>query len=59
MQAPAEDGIAGAIGSAATIRLNQIGTVTETLEAMRLCCEAGYGQIVSHRSGASYGLAGA
>jgi enolase len=25
--------------------------VTETLEAMRLCHEAGYGQMVSHRSG--------
>ncbi|MEA5118368.1 MAG: phosphopyruvate hydratase, partial [Propionicimonas sp.] len=33
------------------IKLNQIGTVTETLEAMRLCREAGYAAMVSHRSG--------
>ncbi|WP_329200573.1 hypothetical protein [Streptomyces sp. NBC_01435] len=32
-------------------RSNQIGTVTETLEAMRICREAGYTQMVSHRSG--------
>ncbi len=43
--------IADGIGNAALIKLNQIGTVTETLEAMRLCHEAGYGQMVSHRSG--------
>jgi enolase len=39
------------IANAALIKLNQVGTVTETLEAMRLCREAGYGQMVSHRSG--------
>ena len=33
------------------IKVNQIGTVTETLEAMRLCREAGYTAMVSHRSG--------
>ncbi|MEA4944410.1 MAG: phosphopyruvate hydratase [Propionicimonas sp.] len=37
--------------NAALIKLNQIGTVTETLEAMRLCREAGYAAMVSHRSG--------
>jgi enolase len=37
--------------NAALIKLNQIGTVTETLEAMRLCREAGWAQMVSHRSG--------
>lgn len=42
-----EDGIA----NAALIKVNQIGTVTETLEAMRICHEASYGQMVSHRSG--------
>jgi enolase len=42
-----EDGI----GNAALIKLNQIGTVTETLEAMGICHRAGYGQMVSHRSG--------
>jgi enolase len=39
------------IANAALIKLNQIGTVTETLEAMRLCREADWGQMVSHRSG--------
>ena len=33
------------------IKLNQIGTVTETLEAMAICRRAGYRQFVSHRSG--------
>ena len=39
------------IANAALIKLNQIGTVSETLEAMRICHKAGYGQMVSHRSG--------
>jgi enolase len=39
------------IANAALIKVNQIGTVTETLEAMRLCREAGWSQMVSHRSG--------
>ena len=43
--------IADGIGNAALIKVNQIGTVTETLEAMRICHGAGYGQMVSHRSG--------
>ena len=43
--------IADGIANAALIKVNQIGTVTETLEAMRICREAGYGQMVSHRSG--------
>ncbi|MDO5710995.1 MAG: phosphopyruvate hydratase, partial [Micrococcales bacterium] len=47
--------IAAAIGdgiaNAALIKLNQIGTVTETLEAMAICHRAGYAQMVSHRSG--------
>jgi enolase len=37
--------------NAALIKPNQIGTVTETLEAMRICREAGWSQMVSHRSG--------
>jgi enolase len=32
------------IGNASLIKLNQIGTVTETLEAMRICRQAGYRQ---------------
>ena len=39
------------IANSALIKLNQIGTVTETLEAMRLCRDAGWTQMVSHRSG--------
>jgi enolase len=39
------------MGNAALIKPNQIGTVTETLEAMRICRAAGWPQMVSHRSG--------
>lgn len=39
------------VANASLIKVNQIATVTETLEAMRLCRDAGYGQFVSHRSG--------
>ena len=39
------------IANSALIKLNQIGTVTETREATRLCREAGWSQMVSHRSG--------
>jgi enolase len=45
--------IGDGIANAALIKVNQIGTVTETLEAMRLCRDAGWGQMVSHRSGES------
>jgi len=37
--------------NAVLIKLNQIGTVTETIEAIRLCRMAGWGYVVSHRSG--------
>jgi enolase len=43
--------IADDIGNAALIKVNQIGTVTETLEAMTVCRQAGYAAMVSHRSG--------
>lgn len=43
--------IADGIANAALIKVNQIGTVSETLEAMQICHDAGYGQMVSHRSG--------
>ena len=39
------------VGNSALIKLNQIGTVSETLEAMALCRRSGYTQMVSHRSG--------
>ena len=39
------------IGNAALIKVNQVGTVSETLAALRVCRDAGYGAMVSHRSG--------
>jgi len=45
------EAISRKVGNSALIKLNQIGTVTETLEAQRLCREAGYTQMISHRSG--------
>jgi enolase len=44
-------GIEQGIGNAILIKLNQIGTVTETLDAMEMGRRAGYASIVSHRSG--------
>lgn len=41
------------IANAILIKLNQIGTVTETMEAMRLASQNGYNSVVSHRSGES------
>jgi len=42
-----EDGVANSI----LIKLNQIGTVTETLQAIEMAKEAGYTTVISHRSG--------
>jgi enolase len=39
------------VGNSALIKLNQIGTVSETLQAIAVCRDAGYTQFVSHRSG--------
>ena len=44
-------GIEAGIGNAILIKLNQIGTVTETLEAVGMAAEAGYRAVISHRSG--------
>jgi len=44
-------GIADGIGNALLVKLNQIGTVTETLAAVSLAQKNGYRAIVSHRSG--------
>jgi enolase len=44
-------GIDGKIGNAILIKLNQIGTVTETLDCIRMAADATYGTIISHRSG--------
>ena len=39
------------IGNAALIKVNQIGTVSETLEALAVCRQSRYGAMISHRSG--------
>jgi enolase len=44
-------GIAEGIANSILIKLNQIGTVTETLRAMEMASNAGYTSVVSHRSG--------
>ena len=44
-------GIEEGIGNAILIKVNQIGTLTETLEAIRLATANGYSSIISHRSG--------
>ena len=44
-------GIEGEIATAILIKVNQIGTLTETLDAVSLARDAGYGVVISHRSG--------
>jgi enolase len=44
-------GIAEGIGNAILIKLNQIGSVSETIEAVEMARKAGYASIISHRSG--------
>lgn len=44
-------GISLGVASAVLVKLNQIGTLTETLEAIRIAKGAGYAAIISHRSG--------
>ena len=44
-------GIQDEIANALLVKLNQVGTVTETLEAVRLAQRSGYRTVVSHRSG--------
>jgi enolase len=44
-------GVAAKAANAVLIKLNQIGTVSETIEAIRLCREAGWNYVISHRSG--------
>jgi enolase len=46
-----ERGIKEKSTNAVLIKLNQIGTVTETIEAVNLCRKAGWGYVISHRSG--------
>ena len=44
-------GIEGGYANAILIKVNQIGSLTETLDAIRTAAEAGYRSIISHRSG--------
>lgn len=44
-------GIADGVGNALLVKLNQIGTVTETLDAIAMARDAGYATVISHRSG--------
>lgn len=44
-------GIETGASNSVLIKLNQIGTVTETLEAIRISSQTGWGTIISHRSG--------
>ena len=44
-------GIDLGVANSILVKVNQIGTLTETLEAMRMAREAGYTQVMSHRSG--------
>jgi enolase 1/2/3 len=46
-----ERGIDERVGNAILIKVNQIGTLTETLDTMRMAREAGYACVMSHRSG--------
>ena len=46
-----EKGITSKCANSILIKLNQIGTVSETMEAIRIAQRAGYGVIISHRSG--------
>ena len=44
-------GIEQGIGNSILVKVNQIGTLTETLETMAMAREAGYTAVMSHRSG--------
>ena len=46
-----KEGIERGIGNAILIKVNQIGSLTETLDAMRMASGAGYRPVMSHRSG--------
>jgi enolase len=44
-------GIAEGVGNAILIKVNQIGTLTETLDCIEMAQKAGFGTVISHRSG--------
>src|SRR5207253_10435298 len=46
-----QQGIERGVGNSILVKVNQIGTLSETLEAVRIAREAGYTAVMSHRSG--------
>ena len=46
-----QKGIDESVANAILIKLNQIGSLTETFEAIRMAQNAGFGCVISHRSG--------
>jgi len=44
-------GIEAGVGNSILVKVNQIGTLTETMEAIRMASDAGYTAVISHRSG--------
>jgi enolase len=46
-----QQGIKNRLANAVLVKVNQVGTLTETLEAVELAKRAGYGTVISHRSG--------
>ncbi len=46
-----QQGIAKGLANAVLVKVNQVGTLTETLDAIELAKRAGYGTVISHRSG--------
>jgi enolase len=46
-----QQGIRQGLANAVLIKVNQVGTLTETLEAIEIAKRAGYGTVISHRSG--------
>jgi enolase len=46
-----QKGIADGIGNSILVKLNQIGTVSETLTTIEMAKQAGYSTVISHRSG--------
>ncbi|MGV1014696.1 MAG: phosphopyruvate hydratase, partial [Methyloceanibacter sp.] len=46
-----KEGIVAGVANAILVKVNQIGTLTETLDAVRMAQEAGYAAVMSHRSG--------
>ncbi|HEY4170390.1 MAG TPA: phosphopyruvate hydratase, partial [Reyranella sp.] len=45
------DGIKNGLANAILVKVNQIGTLTETMEAVAMARHASYGAVMSHRSG--------